>query len=240
MRGKSVRRALVAAARDRPPDRAGVRRLRAESETMSRRLMDRRRRSGRRRAAAPGAVLGAAAILCGCAHSAPSTAAAAHPGSAASAVCAAGAREALTHALALAPSSVATAASRGSNGLPQCTFSARSGHGARVEVVVNVDDGPQPYFVLERTIVEAAQSFAAQRLSPAPESVLGLGLEAAWFPAQSHLEATDGYRLITTTVDWPGAAPKLEIATARAMTAPYLRSPNGKAAQALAKGYPSS
>lgn len=207
---------------------------------MRRRLMDQRRRSGRRRAPAPGAVLGVAALLCGCGHSAPSKAAAAHPGSAGSTLCPPPARDALTHALALARSSIATAVSRGSNGMPQCTFSARPPHGGRVEVVVNVDDGPQPYFVLERTIVEASQSFTAQRLSPAPESVLGLGLEAAWFPAQSHLEATDGYRLITTTVDWPGAAPKLEIATARAMTAPYLRSPNGKAAQALAKGYPSS
>jgi hypothetical protein len=108
-----------------------------------------------------------------------------------------------------------------------------------VEVTVNVDTGPQPYFVLERTIVEASESFGATRLSPAPISVLGLGLEASWFPAETHLIATDGIRLITTTVAWPGGRQNREIALARALTRTYLKTPHGKAAQALANGYPS-
>ena len=95
--------------------------------------------------------------------------------------------------------------------------------------------------MLERTIVEASQIFGGQRLSPAPQNVAGLGLEAAWFPAETQLEATDGTRLITTTiVDWPGAASKRKVRLARAMTSPYLKTPHGKAAQKLAKGYPSS
>jgi hypothetical protein len=146
----------------------------------------------------------------------------------------------MARTLAVEASSVAAATSTGSNVMPQCTFSARLRHGERVGVTVNVDSGPQPYFVLERTIVEASQIFSGQRLSPAPEAVVGLGLEAAWFPAETHLMATDGSRLITTTIDWPGAAQKREISMARAMTRPYLRTPHGKAAQKLAKGYPSS
>ncbi|MGH2851666.1 MAG: hypothetical protein ACRDLP_13730, partial [Solirubrobacteraceae bacterium] len=77
------------------------------------------------------------------------------------------------------------------------------------------------------------------RASPAPEQVAGLGLEASWFPAEMHLEATDGKRLLTTTVDWPGVPAAREIRLARAMTATYLHTPHGKAAQAVAKSYPS-
>jgi hypothetical protein len=104
---------------------------------------------------------------------------------------------------------------------------------------MNVDTGPQPYFVLERTIVEASQIFPS-RLSPAPLAVPGLGLEAAWFPAETHLMATDGTRLVTVTVDWPRASQTREIALARAVTRQYLKTPSGKAAQRLAHGYPSS
>ena len=89
-------------------------------------------------------------------------------------------------------------------------------------MLVNVARGPQPYFILERTIVEASQVFGAKRLSPAPVSVSRLGLEASWFPAEQWLMATDGYRLITASVEWRGARQSREIALATAATRPYL------------------
>jgi hypothetical protein len=197
------------------------------------------RRSTRCRAAAPAAAIALAALLCGCGHSAPAKRAAAHRGP--PGICAPAALDAMARTLAVGASSIATAASTASNAMPQCAFSVRLRQGQRVQVTVNVDNGPQPYFVLERTIVEASQIFSAQRLSPAPEDVPGLGLEASWFPAETHLEATDGTRLITTTiVDWPGAGPKREVPLARATTSPYLKTPHGRDAQKLAKGYPSS
>jgi hypothetical protein len=205
---------------------------------MRRGFRNERRRTGRRRFAAPAAALAAAALVCGCGQSAESKAAA-HRGAGAPGICAPGAVVAMARTLAVAASSVATATSKGTNAMPQCAFSARR-NGKRVAVTVNVDNGPQPYFVLERTIVEASQIFSGQRLSPAPENVAGLGLEAAWFPAETHMEATDGSRLITATIDWPGGAPKREMALAGALTRPYLRTPHGKAAQRLAKGFPSN
>ena len=145
----------------------------------------------------------------------------------------------MARSLGVATSTIDTAASTADNAMPQCAFSTRL-HGKRVEMTLNVDNGPQPYFVLERTIVEASQIFP-QRLSPPPTQVAGLGLEASWFPAETRLEATDGKRLITATVvNWPGAARNSEIQLARTMTVPYLKTPHGKAAQKLANGFPSS
>jgi len=205
---------------------------------MGRGFLSERRRSARRAFVAPLGALAMAALICGCGHGAPAKGA--DRGSRPAGACAAAALSAMARTLAVGASSVATASSTGSNVMPQCAFSARPRHGKRVEVTVNVDNGPQPYFVLERTIVEASQIFSGQRLSPAPQAVPGLGLEAAWFPAETHLMATDGSRLITTTIDWPGAPQQRQITIARAMTAPYLRTPRGEAAQKLAKGYPSS
>jgi hypothetical protein len=188
--------------------------------------------AGRRRTAAVAAIA-AAMLLAGCGHSAPAKSAAARPRLPA---CVHGALDAMARTLEVRASTIATAASTGGNAMPQCDLRTRL-HGRRVDVLINVDNGPQPYFVLERTIVEAAQIFPV-RASPAPEQVAGLGLDAAWFPAERHLEATDGRRLLTTTVGWPGAPAAHEIRLARAMTAPYLHTAHGRAAQALAKGCP--
>jgi hypothetical protein len=192
--------------------------------------------SGRRRAAAAAAaVIVATMLVSSCGDSAPAKREASRPRL--PGVCDYDALNAMSHTLSVGASSIATAASTGGNAMPQCAFRARL-RGKRVDVLVNVDNGPQPYFVLERTIVEAAQIFPV-RASPAPEQVAGLGLDASWFPAETHLEATDGKRLLTTTVDWPGVSATREIQLARAMTAPYLHTLHGKAAQAAAKGYPS-
>jgi hypothetical protein len=193
-----------------------------------------------RRLATALAALALAALVCGCGRGAAPKQTAAHVGSRLPAVCAHAALAVMARTLGVEASRVAATASRGSNVMPQCGFSTKLRNGKRVAITVNVDDGPQPYFVLERTIVEASQIFSGQRLSPAPEAVLGLGLEAAWFPAETHLMATDGSRLITTTIEWPGATTKREIVIARSMTRPYLKTPHGKAAQKLANGFPSS
>lgn len=189
-----------------------------------------------------GAAIGACAVavlLGGCGSSgAPNRK---HPTASATAkaVCLRKVRAAMATFLAVPEALIADASSTGSNGMPQCSFSARVSGGARVRVRANVDNTPQPYFILERTIVEASQIFGPRRLSPAPVAVTRLGLEASWFPAEQWLMATDGYRLITTSVTWHGAKQRREIALAEKVTRPYLHTPHGKVAQALADGYPS-
>jgi hypothetical protein len=193
--------------------------------------------SRRRRVAVAAAALALSALLCSCGHSAPAKTAATHRHL--TAACTSGALGAMARTLGVSASSIDAAASTANNAMPQCAFNTRA-HGKRVAMTVNVDNGPQPYFVLERTIVEASQIFPV-RASPAPTQVAGLGLEASWFPAETHLEATDGLRLITATVvNWPGAATSSEIRLARAMTTTYLKTPHGKAAAKLATGFPAN
>jgi len=107
-------------------------------------------------------------------------------------------------------------------------------------VLVNVETGPQPYFILERTAIENNQTFTAKPTHPPATSVPGLGLEADWFPQYPYLIATDGHRLVTVTVTLPHNPERLERALAIRITLPYLHTPHGKAAQRLAEGYPSS
>ncbi|MBV8987784.1 MAG: hypothetical protein JO372_04400 [Solirubrobacterales bacterium] len=141
--------------------------------------------------------------------------------------------------LAVPTGSVATSASTGNNDMPQCSFTVHLPAGKRVDATANIDNGPQPYFRLERTTVEASQVFTPSRLSPAPEAVTGLGIEADWFPAYPQLMATDGLRLITVSVTWRGATQGRERRLAEALTRTYLTTPHRKAAAALAKAYPS-
>jgi hypothetical protein len=150
------------------------------------------------------------------------------------AVCLPAARDAMAGFLGVAPGAVATRVSRGNNTYLQCTFTVRPATGGRVVVLVNNDTGPQPYFVLERTAVEAAQVFTATRTIPAPLPVK-LGLDAYWFPYETQLMTTDGVRLITATVTWRHASQRrmreLSIPVAR----PYLRPPR----PSKANGFPS-
>lgn len=143
------------------------------------------------------------------------------------------ARQLVAQTLALTPGQIATAAGMGNNAEPQCTFSARLSGRKRFAVTVNVDTSPQPFTVLDRTIVEAQQVFSPVRLVPAPVSVLHLGLLASWFPGPSHLMSTDGVRLVTTTVLWSGAKQAQEIRFATRISRLYL----GKSKPSLAHGY---
>jgi hypothetical protein len=136
--------------------------------------------------------------------------------------------------LKLSPDRIVVAAGTGNNGMPQCSYSAQVAGHKRVEATANVDTGPQPYFILERTAIEASQQFAPTRLSPAPQAVTRLGIEADWFPAETQLMATDGIRLITVSVSWRDSSRKR--ALAEALTRPYLK--RSKKGVALAKGYP--
>ncbi len=123
--------------------------------------------------------------------------------------------------------------------MPQCSFSTRLTDGKRVAVVANVDNAPSPYFRLERTAVEASQVFTPTRLSPAPDAIPGLGLEADWFPAMQQLMTTDGLRLITVSFSWPGATQKDEQSVGEAVARTYLKKLSPKQAAAVANGYPS-
>jgi hypothetical protein len=137
--------------------------------------------------------------------------------------------------LTVAPNRIALAASTGNNSMPQCSFRARVAGKARVDATANVDNGAQPYFVLERAAIEAAQQFTVSRMIAAPQAVTGLGIEADWFPAETQLMATDGIRLITVSVSWRGSPQARQRALAEALARTYLSHPKRRS---LAKGYP--
>ena len=142
---------------------------------------------------------------------------------AASLVCLPKAVDAVARYLGVATGSLALAEQTGNNAMPQCSLRAHPAHGPRIHLIANIYDGPQPYFVLERTAVEAGQQFTNQRMIAAPVTVTGLGLDADWFPAEKQLMSTDGKRLITVTVDWRGVPAARQRAIARAALAPYLQ-----------------
>lgn len=113
----------------------------------------------------------------------------------------------------------------GSNGMPQCTFAPR-GERRYPSVKVNVDDGPQASFRLDRAVTEASQIFGV----PPPDwhppiGLNGLGPDASWFPELSALMALSGsgVDLLTVDVNWPHAPRKTKIALARRIIVPFRR-----------------
>lgn len=122
---------------------------------------------------------------------------------------------------------VRSTATTGNNSFPECHFAATSA-GRRVTVIVNVDSSPQPYFRLERTIVEDGQQFGVQRNFSPPQTVSHLGLDAAWVPDQRLLLTTDGKALISVTIGWRGAGPGRRVALAKAAAQAYLGKPQPK------------
>jgi hypothetical protein len=111
---------------------------------------------------------------------------------------------------------------------PQCTFAAR-----RLVLSVSVSGAPQAYAVMERGAEEQAQLFGAKRFTPAPQEVLGEGVDAYWFPGEHLLMTTEGINLITATIErWPGVARRRWKRLAAAAARPYLgrrsrRAPRG-------------
>jgi hypothetical protein len=124
----------------------------------------------------------------------------------------------------------------GTDGNPQCAFTTDSGKEGRLTLLADYYHGAQPYFILERTEIEASQVFVPTRQVAPPQAVMHLGLEAAWFPAREQLMATDGLRLLTVTVDWHGTTQAQRRSIAEVLTRPYLKIT--KQGLAAAKGYP--
>ena len=91
-----------------------------------------------------------------------------------------------------------------------------------MHVVVNVDNGPQPYFVLERTAIEQSQKFSDPRLAVPAVHVAGIGLDAFWYGAEQQFMTTDGVNLITVTVSWPAASVARRQALGEAVARTYL------------------
>ncbi len=184
--------------------------------------------------AAPLAALALAA--CGSAGHAGSTTAggwpAEHP------VCLRVSLAAIARSLAVPVASISRSISTGNDAMPQCLYTAHRVGTRTIKVLANIDSTQGAYFVVERTIDEAAQTFTyPQRGSPPPVSV-HLGLLASWFPEEQWLISTDGRKVMTVSVDWSGASQQRKIALARAVTAPYLHTPHGKLAQRLAQTFP--
>lgn len=142
-------------------------------------------------------------------------------------VCKLKAQQAIARVLRTSPGAVAYARSVGNNGMAQCAFTGRVG-GRAVVVTVNVDNGPQPYFRLLRTVNEAAQIFGVPPPGfHAPQGLSGLGPFASWFPNTDQLMATNYQLLLTVTVAWPKSGRDEEVRLARAATVPYLGRPHG-------------
>jgi hypothetical protein len=139
-------------------------------------------------------------------------------------VCVPAARAALARSLASSEAGITSRAGTSNEATPQCTFRA-----GKVKVVAIVDSAPQPYFRLERTVVEAAQQFSSAPL-PMPVHIGGLGLDADWFPQPEQIETTDGRRLITVGVVWHGVPTKQRIALAKVIARTYLGPLDKKAA----------
>jgi hypothetical protein len=149
-------------------------------------------------------------------------------------ICQPRAQQLVARTLGLAPSRVSAAASKGNNGMPQCSFKSRLPDGRRFDVTVNVDTSPQPYMVLARTIEERSQGFSPTTVLAAPVAVMDLGLEASWFPDESALMSTDGVRLVTVTLRGSRAKQTAKVRFATRISRLYL----GRSKPALAKRSP--
>ena len=149
-------------------------------------------------------------------------------------VCYAAAKAAMASFLGIQAQQIATARSTGTTGNPECLYTTDTG---KHEIKLLADDytGGQPYFILERTAEEAAQVFVPTRTVPPPAEV-NMGLGAFWFPAREQLMATDGLKLITTTVTWKGVTQQHRLALAKASTKPYIKVT--KQGRAAANAYP--
>jgi hypothetical protein len=154
------------------------------------------------------------------------------------AICRSGALSAFAHDLGVDTASVSFGHSTGGNGMPQCTFSADA-MDRHISALVNIDDGPQVEFRIERTLVEAQQLFGPPppHWMP-PIGLYRLGPYAAWYPVLQTLMATNGKDLLSITVTWPGAGRYVKVKLGRAVIGPYMK--HGRKIPGNANvGYPS-
>jgi hypothetical protein len=130
------------------------------------------------------------------------------------------ARALIAAALHIRPAGLSAARGVGNNSYPQCTYAARG-----VSVTVNVYDGPQTYFLVERQAIETAQQagFSGGSSGIPVVQVPGIGEEAYWFPAHAEFLTTDGRRMIDVTVSLARAGPSALQALGEIAARPYLR-----------------
>jgi hypothetical protein len=132
-------------------------------------------------------------------------------------ICAPAARAQVARAADVGVASVGVRRGESSQATPECRFRARA-----IQVTVDVDSFPQPYFRLERTAIEDEQQFGTVRLEAAPVPITGIGIEAFWFPTEQKVMATEGRRLITVLIAWRGAGSRRREALAQAIVRRYL------------------
>jgi hypothetical protein len=181
------------------------------------------------------AVAGALLLgACGGSSSTKSSSAKHAAESPAKAACNNAAKAAMASFLGIQPEQISSSEATGASGNPECTYTEGTGR-HRVKLLADYYTGPQPYFILERTAIEASQVFVPTRTVPPPQAV-NMGLEADWFPAREQLMVTDGLRLVTTTVIWNRTTQKRRLALAKAFTKPYIKVT--AAGRAAVKGYP--
>jgi hypothetical protein len=145
-------------------------------------------------------------------------------------VCSANAIAAVEGFLKVDATAVRTRVTTDNSSQPECAFAVPS---RRLAMWVSVSSEPQPYAVLERQAEEAAQLFTPKRLSPAPQHIAHLGLDAYWFPEEDQALTTDAVHLITSTiVSWPHVRKSRWKALATAAARPYL----GRSEPKLARG----
>lgn len=138
-------------------------------------------------------------------------------------VCLSKAGAAIANDLRVRSGAVATALSEGSNGMPQCKFTA-----GRASVMVNIDSGPQAGWRLMRTVVEASQIVGPPPPGwKPPIGLYGLGPYASWFPELDALMATNGVDLLDASLTWPHAKRAEMIKLARAAITPYVHDHHG-------------
>jgi hypothetical protein len=127
-----------------------------------------------------GAAVAGVMLLAACGGSSSPKHAAAKPGSAA---CNVGAKGAMAVFLRIPAQQISTSEATGTTGNPQCTYVEGRGR-RRIKLLADYYTGPQPYFILERTAIEASQVFVPTRTVPPPQTV-NMGLEADCFPLAS-------------------------------------------------------
>lgn len=96
--------------------------------------------------------------------------------------------------------------------------------GRELNAIVMVDSAPQPYYRLEREVVEFGQNVDWSKVpaSAYPRTIKHLGLDANWFPLQNRLLTTDGVRLVTVKLHAPQLGPTERRAIATKMAGAYL------------------
>jgi hypothetical protein len=107
------------------------------------------------------------------------------------------------------------------DGMPQCALSPHPPGASPVLRVANIDNGPQAFFRLERTAVEAAQNFTSPRVVPPPQQITGLRLDADWFPSSQAVMTSDGDRRSTVSVSWRDASTAMKRGLAEAEARAY-------------------